>query len=95
MVAGRFLNKCPHGAVVAGRATAIRYNIDMIEITLNGEMRRFDQPVTIAGLLERLDLHNESVAVELNEAIVPRSHHGEQQLDDGDRIEIVRAIGGG
>jgi len=73
----------------------IRYNIHVIEITLNGEARRFDQPVTIAGLLEQLELQSESVAVELNETIVPRSRHAKQGVADGDRVEIVRAIGGG
>ena len=67
----------------------------MIEIKLNGEIRRLQKPLTVAALLGELELQHDSVAVELNETIVPRSRHDQQQVCEGDRIEIVRAIGGG
>jgi sulfur carrier protein len=35
------------------------------------------------------------VAVEVNQAIVPRGAHGRHRLQDGDRVEIVHALGGG
>lgn len=67
----------------------------MIEIQLNGEVREFPAHLTVADLLNRLDLTRKRVAVEKNGAIVPGSQHGQTPVDAGDRIEIVQAIGGG
>jgi len=66
-----------------------------MQIVLNGEPRTLPAPVTVTGLLETLGLMGARVAVELNREIVPRSRHGEQTVRDGDRVEVVRAIGGG
>lgn len=67
----------------------------MIEIHLNGEARRFDAPLTVADLLARTGFGQRRVAVEVNRDIVPRSRHAEHRLADGDRVEIVHALGGG
>ena len=66
-----------------------------MKLQLNGETRDFDGPLTVAGLLEAIGLAERRVAVELNQAIVPRGRHATQALADGDRIEIIQAIGGG
>lgn len=50
---------------------------------------------TLRQLLDELGLGGQRVAVELNEEIVPRSHHARAVLDEADRLEIVHAIGGG
>ncbi|HLA30144.1 MAG TPA: sulfur carrier protein ThiS, partial [Pseudomonas sp.] len=50
---------------------------------------------TVAGLIGRLDLAGRRVAVELNLDIVPRSQHATTALREGDRVEVVHAIGGG
>jgi sulfur carrier protein len=67
----------------------------MIEITVNGAARRLEKPLQIAGLLEELELVGKKVAVERNGEIVPRSAHASTLLADGDRLEIVVAVGGG
>ena len=67
----------------------------MIEILLNGEARRFDPPLTVAGLLQQTGFGQRRVAVEVNREIVPRSRHAEHMLAAGDRVEIVHALGGG
>jgi sulfur carrier protein len=67
----------------------------MISITVNGETRQFKRPLNCAELLARLDLAGKRVALERNGEIVPRSRLGEQSLVDGDRLEIVVAVGGG
>ncbi len=67
----------------------------MIAITLNGEPRRFPEPLNCAALLAQLDLAGKRVALERNGEIVPRSRFAEQMLADGDRLEIVVAVGGG
>jgi len=67
----------------------------MIALTINGEPRRFEKALTVAQLVERLDLAGKRIALERNGEIVPRGQFGEARLADGDRLEIVVAVGGG
>ena len=67
----------------------------MIAITVNGEARQLERPLNCAELLARLDLAGKRVALERNGEIVPRSRHADERLADGDRLEIVVAVGGG
>ena len=66
-----------------------------VSITLNGAPRQFPAPLTIARLLEDLALAGKRLAIERNGEIVPRSRFGEVRLAEGDRIEVVIAVGGG
>ena len=66
-----------------------------VRIILNGTQREFPAPLTFAQLLDELDLAGKRLAVERNGQIVPRSRFGESRLADGDRIEVVIAVGGG
>src|ERR1700757_5429661 len=66
-----------------------------VEITLNGEMRKLDAPLSVRGLLEKLGLDPAKIAVERNLQIVPRSTYDQVAVGDGDRLEIVQFIGGG
>lgn len=68
---------------------------ESMEITVNGEHREVPGGTSIAVLLEELSLTGRRIAVEVNEDIIPRSRHAEHRLDDGDRVEIIHAIGGG
>lgn len=67
----------------------------MIRITLNGEVREIRDGLTAAALIAELDLAGRRLAVEINEALLPRSRFAEYRICGGDRIEIVQAIGGG
>ncbi len=67
----------------------------VIALTLNGEPRRFDAPLKVEALLGVLELTGKRIALERNGDIVPRSRFGDEWLADGDRIEIVVAVGGG
>lgn len=67
----------------------------MIQVLVNGAVQRFEQPVRLAELIERMQLAGKKIAVERNGEIVPRSAHGQTVLADGDRLEIVVAVGGG
>jgi sulfur carrier protein len=67
----------------------------MLEISVNGEARRFDAPITLTQLLDRLELTGKKLAVEMNGEIVPKSQHAATALRDGDKLEIVVAVGGG
>ncbi len=66
-----------------------------MQILLNGESLELPDGATVAELLVRLDLTGRRVAVERNLDIVPRSQHATTALADGDRLEVVHAIGGG
>ncbi len=67
----------------------------MISISINGEARHFDTPISVAALLEQMQLGGKRIALERNGEIVPRSQFTQQMLSDGDRLEIVVAVGGG
>ncbi len=64
-------------------------------ITVNGQPQEVSPPLTVAELLRQMKLEPRGVAVELNRDVVPRTHHAEQQLHDGDELEIVTLVGGG
>jgi len=66
-----------------------------MQIQVNGESHRFDTPLDVATLIERLGVAGKKVAVERNGEIVPKSAHAATRLVDGDRLEIVVAVGGG
>lgn len=66
-----------------------------MEILLNGEKRKVSEKLTLAGLLESLEIRPGSVAVECNERVVSRKDLGQFALSPGDKIEIVRFVGGG
>lgn len=66
-----------------------------VSISINGEMRQLDAPLSVAALMQSLGLEASKVAIERNLAIVPRSQHGAVMVVDGDVIEIVEFIGGG
>ncbi len=70
-------------------------DIREISICLNGEERRVALGLHVAGLLNHLHLDARKVAVERNEAIVPRSRYAETVLAQDDHVEIVHFIGGG
>jgi sulfur carrier protein len=67
----------------------------VISLTVNGEPHRFEGPLKVETLLGKLDLAGKRVALERNGEIVPRSRFGEEWVANGDRIEIVVAVGGG
>ena len=67
----------------------------MIQIIVNGAAQRFEAQLDVAALLEKLDMKGHKVAVERNGEIVPKSAHAHTLIGDGDRLEIVVAVGGG
>ena len=66
-----------------------------MHIELNGQTHVVADGMTVAALIERLALTGKRLAVEVNEEVVPRGRHADHALADGDRVEIVHAIGGG
>jgi sulfur carrier protein len=67
----------------------------VIQVTVNGKAHRFDRPVNVRELLERLEMAGRKVAVERNGVIVPKGLHHDTFVENGDALEIVAAVGGG
>jgi sulfur carrier protein len=67
----------------------------MIQVTVNGNAHRFQQPLDVAALLEHFDFKGKKVAVERNGEIIPKGLHHEVLIENGDQLEIVVAVGGG
>jgi sulfur carrier protein len=66
-----------------------------MDIQLNGQTRPTAPSSTIADLLREEGLADRRVAVEVNGDIVPRAAHATRVLAEGDRVEVVHALGGG
>jgi len=66
-----------------------------MRILVNGTDREVPERITVSALLRMLDLPEGRIAVERNRKVIPRSLHSEVQLSEGDRLELVRFVGGG
>lgn len=66
-----------------------------MNIVLNGSPHVLGAPCSLAELVAQLQLSGQRLAIECNDAVVPRADWTNRQLGEGDRVEIVRAIGGG
>jgi sulfur carrier protein len=65
-------------------------------ITINGKPRSFEAAnLSVAELVQQLELVGKRLAIERNGEIVPRSQFDATPLADGDKLEIVGAVGGG
>ena len=67
----------------------------VITISINGAARQLSDSTSVAALIEEMGLTGKRIALERNGEIVPRSLFTAQQLADGDKLEIVVAVGGG
>ena len=66
-----------------------------VVITLNGERYEIDEPISVAGLLARLEIDPRRVAIEHNLTIIKRQTYPEVVIGEGDTLEIVNFVGGG
>ena len=64
-------------------------------LLLNGERREVADGVSLAQLIETLELAPERIAIELNQTVVRRAEWAATELKESDRIEIVHFVGGG
>ncbi len=90
MLGSRRLSSC-----IGARRSNTSVDSSMIQISVNGQSQQVPPGISVSGLIEALALTGKRVAVECNGEIVPRSRHPETNLQDGDRLEIVVAVGGG
>jgi sulfur carrier protein len=67
----------------------------VITVHINGAARQMTDACSIAAMIEELGYTGKRIALERNGDIVPRSQYAAQSLNDGDKLEIVVAVGGG
>jgi thiazole synthase len=67
----------------------------MLQLTVNGEPQTYPETLTVADLAVRLGLDRRRIAVEVNQELVPQAQQPAHLLATGDRVEIVRFVGGG
>ena len=66
-----------------------------VKISVNGKAMDVEPGLTVEGLLALLDVKREYTAVAVNREVTPRSAYDFLKLSEGDRVEIVRPMGGG
>tara|TARA_S200000501_G_scaffold277652_1_gene261491 strand:- start:319 stop:519 length:201 start_codon:yes stop_codon:yes gene_type:complete len=66
-----------------------------MKLLVNNENIVLDDNLTIKELMKHIKIRNQYYAVEVNEQIVPKSLHASFTLKEGDKVEIVTAVGGG
>ena len=66
-----------------------------IAIELNGEPREVGDNDCVQDLIDALSLTNQALAVAVNREVVTRAKWREHRFAVGDKVDIVRAIGGG
>ena len=64
-------------------------------VSVNGEDRSVPAGATVRSLLELLQLDTRRIAVAIHRDVVPRSEFASRELQAGDRVEILEAVGGG
>jgi sulfur carrier protein len=69
--------------------------LKVITVYVNGASRQLPHNCSIAQLVEELGYTGKRIALERNGDIVPRSLYAEKMLADGDKLELVVAVGGG
>jgi thiamine biosynthesis protein ThiS len=66
-----------------------------VTLTVNGDPMVVEAGITVEGLLDLLKIKREYTAVAVNREITPKSEYGSVELREGDKVEIVRPMGGG
>ncbi len=67
-----------------------------MQLSVNGNTKSFEvEHMTVADLVSELKIVGKRIAVECNGEIIPKSQYAEAPLKDGDKLEVVGAVGGG
>jgi thiamine biosynthesis protein ThiS len=69
--------------------------LKVITVNINGSARQFPDSTSVIELIQDMGLTGKRIALERNGEIVPRSLFATQRLADGDKLEVVVAVGGG
>lgn len=66
-----------------------------MNIQCNGEPHTLDQPATLHDLVISLELDPQSLVAEVNGKIIEHTSFADLNLGEGDRVELIRFVGGG
>ena len=66
-----------------------------MRVLVNGQRETLEEGITVTGLLDKLGVRVEIVAVELNGEVRARSEFNSRPLSEDDRVEFVTFVGGG
>jgi sulfur carrier protein len=66
-----------------------------VKASINGEQHELPEGATIAEVLVQLQAPERGIAVAKNDRVVRRAAFKDEQINEGDRIEIIRAVAGG
>jgi sulfur carrier protein len=68
---------------------------ELMQILLNGKDHQLTSEIAVAELLASLQIDPKEVAIEWNLKVLSKDLYASTRLKDGDRLEIVRFVGGG
>ena len=66
-----------------------------MNLMVNGENLEIDKHLNAQDLITQLGYQDQRIALEINKVIIPKSKHTKFNLNDGDKIEVIKAVGGG
>lgn len=66
-----------------------------MKLLLNGEARDVPDRMSVADLLQWLEIDPRRVAVELNRKVIARARYADTRLSEDAEVEIVAFVGGG
>lgn len=66
-----------------------------MKVLVNGEEKEFKEPVSIIAMLRQFGLKPEITVVEINGKIADKSEFDNIKINDGDKVELIRFVGGG
>ena len=66
-----------------------------MEVLINGQSQVFASDMTLHDLVRHFDAEGPHIAIALNDTVIPRGRLIDTPVKNGDRVEIVRAVGGG
>ncbi len=66
-----------------------------MKATINGEAHELPSGTTVATLLGQLGVTRNGIAIAKNERVVRRAEYETSTIEDGDTVEIIRAVAGG
>lgn len=67
----------------------------MINISLNNQPQQLENAMSVSQALQHWGYGDGKIAVAINGEFVPRSRYSEHRLNTGDKIDIVKPVGGG
>ena len=69
--------------------------MEQVSILLNGEKKTLRKGISVEELLKQFNVTLGAVVVEVNETVLKKDAHPTVRLQEGDRVELVRFVGGG